>query len=247
MEAAILLVRALAAPLAPPALVVSALRDIWLDSTALVRHTDFARIYRQVRQHTMCGYPRLKSLFDAVHEVDRRGVGGALVECGTARGGSAALMGLANSRSGVERTLWAFDTFAGLPPPTLEDPDFVEAVRFTGQCKGELHEVQALFTRLGLAERARLIPGLFADTLPVTETGPIAVLHIDGDWYDSVRTSLHHLYERVSPGGVIQVDDYGRWQGARRAVDEFLAEQGLTGNLEPVDYIASRWVKPLTD
>lgn len=232
--------------LGAPHLWVSALRDVWLDHSATVRRTDFAQIYRQVRSHSMCGYPRLKSLFDSVREVDAAGVHGALVECGTARGGSAAVMGLASTRSGIERMLWAFDTFDGLPPPTIEDPDFTEAVRYTGQCRGELHEVQALFTKLGLAERARLIPGLFADTLPITETGPIAVLHIDGDWYESVRVSLHHLYARVSPGGVIQVDDYGRWLGARRAVDEFLAERGLSGSLQQVDYIARRWVKPVT-
>ena len=236
--------RPLVTQLGTPYLWVSALRDVVLDHTAPVSRTDFARIYRQVRDYTMCGYPRLKSLFEAVREVDSRGVNGALVECGTARGGSAAVLGLASARSGVERMLWAFDTFAGLPPPTLEDPDFSEAIRFTGLCRGEVQEVHALFTRLGLAERARLIPGLFADTLPKTDTGPIAVLHIDGDWYESVRVCLRHLYERVSPGGVIQVDDYGRWQGSRRAVDEFLSDLGLTGSLEQVDYIARRWVKP---
>ncbi|MPZ15241.1 MAG: hypothetical protein GEU73_12600 [Chloroflexi bacterium] len=235
---------ALLAQFGTPALWASALHDSWLDRTAPLHRTDFAQLYRQVRDHTMCGYPRLKSLFDAVRYTNAQRIGGALVECGTARGGSAALMGLSAAMSGRPRTLWAFDTFDGLPPPTQEDPDFEVAVWFTGHCRGELQEVKEFFGRLGLTDRARLIQGLFADTLPATETGPIAVLHIDSDWYESVRLSLAHLYGRVTPGGVVQIDDYGRWTGTRRAVDEFLAEQQPTVRLQRVDYIARRWIKP---
>jgi hypothetical protein len=223
------------------------LGDLCLDRTALLHQTPFTEIYRQVRGYTLCGYPRLKSLFDAVQHVGHQGIAGACVECGTARGGSAALMGLAAQSSPARRTVWAFDTFAGLPPPTQEDPDFADAVRFTGQCRGELGEVQALVSRLGLRDQVRLIPGHFTDTLPCTDTGPIAVLHLDCDWYHSVRVSLDHLYPRVVPGGVIQIDDYGRWQGARRAVDEFLAEQRTLIPLHWVDYNARRWVKPELD
>jgi predicted O-methyltransferase YrrM len=110
-----------------------------------------------------------------------------------------------------------------------------------------LGEVQALVARLGLRDQVQLIPGHFTDTLPRTDTGPIAVLHLDCDWYDSVRVSLDHLYARVVPGGVIQIDDYGRWQGARRAVDEFLAERRTPVPLQRVDYNARRWIKPAAD
>jgi O-methyltransferase len=211
------------------------------------RASEFTAVYRQVRRYTLCGPVRLRALFDAVRYVDAVGIPGALVECGTARGGSAALMGLAGGPGGIGRPLWAFDTFAGLPPPTRADPDYREAKRYTGRCRGEIAEVAALFAALGLGRRTWLIPGLFADTLQVTPTGPIAVLHVDGDWYASVQVSLEHLYPRVAPGGVIQVDDYGRWQGAQRAVDEFLEVRGLTTHLERVDDIARRWIKPAGD
>jgi len=224
---------------------LSALWDCWLDWTVAFHAPAFAPLYREIRAYTLCGYPRLKALFDAVQYVDQHGIAGALVECGTARGGSAALLGLANQAPAAARALWAFDTFEGLPPPTQADPDYVVASRFTGQCRGELAEVQALFARWGLLSRTHFVPGLFAETVPLTATGPIAVLHLDGDWYESVRLCLVHLYQHVVPGGVVQVDDYGRWQGARRAVDEFLAGHGLTQHLERVDYIACRWVKPL--
>ena len=72
----------------------------------------------------------------------------------------------------------------------------------------------------------------------------IAVLHLDGDWYDSVKVCLEHFYDRVSPGGIIQIDDYGHWQGARKAVDEFMATRHITVPLRYLDYTGRQLVKP---
>jgi hypothetical protein len=173
-----------------------------------------------------------------------RQIAGDVVECGAARGGSAALMGLTLSLLGAERVLWVFDTFEGLPPPTLDDPDFETAKAYTGECRGELDEVVALFERLGILRNSRFVKGLFQETLHSCPIEEIAVLHIDGDWYDSVRTCLYELYERVSPGGIIQFDDYGHWAGARRAVDEFLRERGIAVPLTRLDYTGRQMIKP---
>jgi hypothetical protein len=88
------------------------------------------------------------------------------------------------------------------------------------------------------------VKGLFQDTLPSSNIGPIALLHIDGDWYESVRVCLEELYGQVSPGGIIQFDDYGYWQGARKAVDEFLAKRGAASLLQRIDYSGRSLVKP---
>ena len=152
-------------------------------------------------------------------------------------------MGLALERAGAERTLWAFDTFEGIPPATEADPDFAIARLYTGEFRGEQAEVEALLARLGVLERTRLVKGLFQDTVPTAPIGAIAVLHLDGDWYESVKVCLDHLYDRVSPGGVIQIDDYGHWEGARKAVDEFLAHRGLTPRLRWIDYTGRQWIK----
>jgi Macrocin-O-methyltransferase (TylF) len=205
---------------------------------------EFSVLYRQVRFHTMCSNARLRGLYDGVRHVVHHDVPGDLVECGCARGGSAALMALTLRHLGSSREIWLFDTFAGLPAPTLDDPDYEIADLFTGDCLGTVEEVKALFDRLQLAAGVHFVKGLFQDTLPVTRVGPIALLHIDGDWYESVKTCLENLYDRVTPGGIIQFDDYGYWKGARKAVDEFLKARGIRAPLRKLDYSGRSLLKP---
>jgi hypothetical protein len=73
---------------------------------------------------------------------------------------------------------------------------------------------------------------------------PIAVLHLDGDWHDSVWTCFEQLYHRVSPGGIIQIDDYGHWAGARKATDTFLGRHAPGVRLRYVDYTGRQMTKP---
>src|SRR5262245_21580339 len=141
---------------------------------------DFARLARVVGPYTMVTYGRLRGLYDAVRSVVAQNVPGDLVECGVARGGSAGLMGLAVKKLNARRTLWGFDTFAGLPPPTSDDPDYEIAKAFTGTCRGDITEVRALFASWGILDCSNLVQGLFEDTLPHSEIEHIAVLHIDG-------------------------------------------------------------------
>jgi len=143
----------------------------------------------------------------------------------------------------LERTLWVFDTFEGMPSPTAADPDYEIAVRYTGHLRGDLADVAQLFERLGISHCARLVKGRFQATLPVNAVGPIALLHIDGDWYESVKVCLEYLYDRVSRGGIIQFDDYGHWEGARKAVDEFMAHHRISGPLRFVDYTGRQLIK----
>lgn len=224
--------------------ITSQARDAWLHVHDSFSPQPFARLYRTVRPYTMSGNSRLRGLYTAIRHVMVRGIPGDIVECGTARGGSAALMGLTLKEARADRTLWVFDTFEGIPPPTMADPDYPIAALYTGDFRGELGEVEALFRRLGILDRARLVKGLFAETVPRSEVGAIAVLHLDGDWYASVKMCLDHLYDRVSRGGIIQIDDYGHWEGARKAVDEFMAERRIAGPLHYIDYTGRQLVKP---
>lgn len=217
--------------------------DAWLHLHDSFCTDPFARLYQTVRPYTISGNRRLRGLYTAVRHVTTDGIPGDVVECGAARGGSAALMGLALKEARADRTLWVFDTFEGIPAPTAADPDYDIAARYTGHFRGDLGEVEALFRRLGILEEARLIKGLFAETLPRAEVGAIAVLHIDGDWYESVKICLDHLYDRVSRGGIIQIDDYGHWEGARKAVEEFMADRRIAGPLHHIDYTGRRLIK----
>jgi len=208
-----------------------------------VSPSEFSRIYRRVRRRTMCSNARLRGLYRGAKYVVQRGIPGDFVECGCALGGSAALIALTLRELGAERDLWLFDTFEGLPAPTEDDPDLEIARMFTGTCLGTLQEVRELFWQLKIGERARFAKGMFQDTLPAAPVSEIAFLHIDGDWYESVKTCLENLYDKVVPGGLIQFDDYGCWKGARRAVDEFLKSRNLRGPLKRVDYAGRVLVK----
>jgi O-methyltransferase len=135
------------------------------------------------------------------------------------------------------------DSFAGLPPPGPKDAS--DATSYTGSCRGNTSAVRAVLERVGVPETAvTLVPGWFHETLPTLPQRPIALLHIDADWYDSVRICLEHLYDRVSPGGYIVLDDYGYWQGCRIAWHELADARGLKVDLVPVDGIGVWLRKP---
>lgn len=206
------------------------------ESLLRISPTEFAGYYRQVRPYTMCSSARLYGLYKATQRIVRENVPGDFVECGVARGGSAALLALALNRYAATREVWMFDTFEGMPAPTKDDPDHHIASLYTGTCRGSMDEVRATFNRLGVKKGFHFVQGKFEDTLPATTLGSIALLHIDGDWYSSVKACLDHLYDRVSPGGVIQLDDYGFWQGAEKATDEFLSKRDLHRDLIKLDY-----------
>jgi len=205
---------------------------------------EFARLYSMVHPYTMCGRARLRRLYTGVRYVVEKDIAGDIVECGVAFGGSAALMGLTLKSMGAHRKLWAFDTFEGLPAPTAADPDYDAALPLTGAFRSEMSDVMQLFKRLGILENTAFIKGLFENTVPRSAVARIAVLHLDGDWYESVKVCLDHFYDRVTSGGVIQIDDYGHWAGARKAVDEFLEGRAIPGGLRYVDYSGRQLIKP---
>jgi predicted O-methyltransferase YrrM len=214
-----------------------------MESWGRVSPSHFSGLYRQVRTRTMCSDARLRGLYHALHRVVANKIAGDVVECGTAQGGSAALMALTLCDLKSQRRLWVFDTFEGLPSPTSNDPDFEIANLFTGSNVGTLDEVRGLFRRLDVLNNVEFVKGLFQDTLAVTPIQQIAVLHIDGDWYDSVKVCLDSLYDKVAPGGVIQFDDYGYWIGARKAVDEFMEDRQIKAPLQRLDYAGRFLIK----
>jgi hypothetical protein len=90
------------------------------------------------------------------------------------------------------------------------------------------------------------VQGFFADTLPQTKDaiGPIVFLHMDGDWYESTRDILINLYDQLVPGAYVQVDDYGHWEGCRKALHDFFSERGIDIQLQPIDGDGVWFLKP---
>src|ERR1700692_4008416 len=133
-----------------PRLVADTALRALVETWDLISPLEFSVLYRKVRSNTMCSNARLRGLYNAIRHVLRNHVRGDIVECGCARGGSAALMALTLRRLGAHRALWVFDTFEGLPAPTSNDPDYEIANLFTGDCCGPLESVTALFENLSV-------------------------------------------------------------------------------------------------
>ena len=215
------------------------------------------RLFYQVAPYTHVRWKRLTNVYALARDVEARGLTGAFVEAGVARGGCAGVMAAVARDAGGRRLTWLFDSFQGLPEPGPEDGELARRyaagrlggrLETIGRCVGPIEVVrELLFERLGLDEQAvRLVPGWFQDTLPArrAEVGPITLLRLDGDWYASTKVCLEQLYDQVVPGGWVILDDYGHWEGCRRATEEFLAARGLDVSLERIDYTGRYFRKP---
>lgn len=205
---------------------------------------DFAHLYEEIRPYTISSQARLRGLYRAITYVVLKGIPGDAVECGTAHGGSAALMGLTLKKLRTKRLLWIYDTVEGLPSQTLAGTDYEVSRYRSSRHSSEILEIVDLFRRYQILDRTRLVTGLFQVTLPSAEVTSISVLHLKGDWYESIKCSLESLYDRVSPGGIVQINDYGHWIGARKATDEFLKKRKIRARLHYLDQTGRYLIKP---
>lgn len=200
---------------------------------------------------TKTGRERLLALIAAVRRVCDEGVPGAIVECGVWRGGSMMAAAMVLAEYGERRMIYLFDTFDGMPPPGQQDVDQAgnHAATFMAaeeKATGEVwsacpaSEVERNMRSTGYT-RFKLVAGMVEDTVPGKAPTTIAVLRLDTDWYASTRHELEHLYPRLASGGVLIIDDYGHWMGAKKAVDEYF---GGSLQFEPIDYTGRVAVKP---
>lgn len=175
-------------------------------------------------------------------------VEGAVVECGVWRGGMIA--GIAEVL-GPERDYYLFDSFEGLPPAQTIDgaraiawQQDTESPIYFNNCTAAIGEARATMQRAGVP-RVHLIPGWFNQTLKDFKVeGAIAVLRLDGDWYDSTLDCLTYLYPQVAPGGLIIIDDYYVWDGCSRAVHDYLAAHQFAARIQQFDGDVCYLIKP---
>lgn len=214
-------------------------------------------IIGRVLPFTMLSPDRLYAFMQATRHVVQTNVPGAIVECGIWKGG-AVMASLLTMRqmNASDREYFLYDTFEGMPPPTSadiqHDGEALEAAfarrklseGTSSWCRGEYSEVERNLRSTGYpASRIQLVKGRVEETIPVIMPDQIAVLRLDTDWYASTRHELEHLYPRLSTGGVLIVDDYGHWRGARRAVDEYFASHRIPMLLHRTDYTGRVGVK----
>jgi hypothetical protein len=207
----------------------------------------------------MTGVARLEALVDAVRYTVQRNLPGAFAECGVWRGGSvmAMILTLQEARA-ADRHIYLYDTFEGMTEPTehdtspLEGPALEEWERSEGRPYSEMFAPE-VFNEAGVRELLRstgypehllhFVAGPVEDTIPGTIPDDLALLRLDTDWYESTRHELRHLYPLLAPGGVLIIDDYGHWEGARRAVDEYFGEASPPLLLNRIDYTGRVAVK----
>ena len=193
---------------------------------------------------TMIGLYRLDNIELCVRNVLRRGVPGDLAETGVWRGGASIFMrGVIKAYRDVNRKVWLADSFQGLPKPDERYPADADNDLWTfRELAVPVDTVKANFARYGLLDdQVRFLPGWFSDTLPAAPIGPLAVLRLDGDMYESTMVALQSLYHKVSPGGFVIVDDYNCVPACRQAVDEFRAERDIVDPLCPIDWTGVYW------
>jgi hypothetical protein len=220
---------------------------------------EIARTVEAVRPYTMTSALRIAALCESVRHVVEAGISGDIVECGVWRGGSMMAVAQTLLRLGDrDRQLYLFDTFEGMTAPGAED------VSLTGEratdlmaserdrtspdsvwCEAPLATVRSALVRTGYPDaNVHFVQGRVEDTLPTQAPKRIALLRLDTDWYESTRHELEHLYPRLVAGGVLIIDDYGHWQGARKAVDEYIARHRLPLMLHRIDYSGRCAIKP---
>jgi O-methyltransferase len=215
--------------------------------------TDFEenhqRIISKVQPYTMTSAERLFGLIEAVNYIVQHNIEGSFVECGVWKGGSmlATAEALLNKKV-TNRLLYLYDTFEGMPPPGDKDISYDNQDAESMLASNKNKEKNLVWAYSGLEEVKRTmqlapypasninyIKGKVEDTIPSTLPEKIALLRLDTDWYESTRHELIHLYPKLVPGGVLIIDDYGYWKGARKAVDEYIAENNIQILLNRLD------------
>jgi len=218
---------------------------------------DFVETYNKVCPYTMTSPERIFSLCEAAKYVQENKIEGDIVECGVWKGGSMMAVAETFIKSGdTSKNLYLFDTFEGMPLPTENDVDIagVTAKNLLGLsdkksdesvwCRATLDVVKDVLGRTCYpSEKVHFIKGMVEQTIPHFIPEKIALLRLDTDWYESTKHEMEHLFPRLSKGGVLIIDDYGHWQGARKAVDEYFEKNDVRILLNRIDYTGRIAVK----
>jgi O-methyltransferase len=218
----------------------------------------FENIYQECQPYTMTSRARMKGLYNAVKYVVERNIPGDIVECGVWRGGSSMLAALTLLEIGAtQRLLYLYDTYEGMTEPTEHDVDFKgntaqELLNAEQNHDDDQDNIWAyasidivrrnLFSTGFAEDQMMLIKGPVEETIPETMPDQISILRLDTDWYASTYHELVYLYPKLAPGGVLIIDDYGHWNGSRKAVDQYFSENDAI-LLHPLDYSGRIGVK----
>lgn len=202
--------------------------------------TEEKALIKQVQPYTMTSMERIASLSRAVDYVIANRIEGDFVECGVAAGGSSMAMMLRLTALGAtDRRVWMYDTYEGMPEPTEEDRGRygeTAIARYRQRLKDGVstwinHPIEAVKAAVATtgypAGLVTYVQGKVEETLPLRKPEKLAILRMDTDWHASTAAEMDNLWPRLSVGGIAIADDYYRWRGSRKAIDDYTAAHGL--------------------
>jgi len=198
---------------------------------------EFHGCYDLCRPYTMTSKERMYVLFNAIHFIIKARIPGDFVECGVWKGGSVMMIAATLKSMGItDRTIYLYDTFDGMTPPTDADIDWkgnsAKDLLMQSEKKADtiwvyvpIDEVRTNLEKTGYPmDKFKFVRGDVLQTIPENAPEKISLLRLDTDWYESTRHELEHLFPRLSDRGILILDDYGYHQGSRKAVDEYFAK-----------------------
>jgi O-methyltransferase len=202
--------------------------------------------YLSVAPYTLTGPLRTISLIRSIRYLVQNRISGDIVECGVWKGGS--MMAVAKTLlrlNDEDRCLWLYDTYAGMSQPTAVDISVCNvSAQDLDYLRVGLDDVRKAVLSTGYDEgKVFFVKGRVEEALPARMPEQIALLRLDTDWYESTYHELVHLFPRLVRGGVLIIDDYGHWQGARKATDEYLQKNSICMLLGRIDFSARIGVK----
>jgi O-methyltransferase len=215
-----------------------------------MKESEFEAIYNLCKSFTMTSTERMYSLYKAVHYVLKNNIPGDFIECGVWKGGSALLIAKILALNNISnRKVILYDTYEGMSEPSENDKDYagIKATELLEKasidiqesvwCYSSFEEVKSNLALSGLAEESIImIKGKVEETIPAQlPTTQVALLRLDTDWYESTKHELKYLYPMLVKDGVLIIDDYGHWEGCRKAVDEYFTENNITILLNRID------------
>lgn len=216
----------------------------------------FNPIYNKCKPYTMTSIERMYALFQSINYIEKNNIPGNIVECGVWKGGSSMLAALTLSgMKSFERQIYMYDTYEGMSEPGEKDVD-INGNKVNSKWE-KVDKSDTLFCYSNFEEVAdnmqnktdypfeliKLIKGKVEDTIPSVLPGEIALLRLDTDWYESTYHELKSLYPLLTKGGVLIIDDYGHWKGAREAVDQYFNEIKVAPLLQRIDYTGRMVIK----
>jgi O-methyltransferase len=223
-----------------------------------IKENEFWEIYALCKPFTMTSVERMYSLYSAVGYVLSNNIEGDFVECGVWRGGSAMLIAkMLVNRNITNRKIYLFDTFEGMSAPSQNDLSYkgenastllkntVNDKENSVWCLADLNDVQNNMNQTAFNTNNLIyVKGKVEDTLPSAKpNGKIALLRLDTDWYESTKHELDILFPMLIQNGILIIDDYGHWEGCRKAVDEYLKQHNVPLFLNRIDYTGRIAVK----